>query len=277
MTISNKTRRLKLTKRMQRKKRRRVTKKMHGRGLGDQSLSDFHYDQDRIPKYLPNLPETHESYEVLKSILDRHPGDIKSYCKEENDTRWWKSKKLNKFPDILKRLKVTAFRNYKFFSTERYYDEQRSMISYPFKLFPQKIILGITTEYTGINFFLNTDENIQHVLHEHTFEPTLIEDVWCRATFSPAWTCKSTKIETIKMKERIDERKAELKDTHIELEIGKFPPGNTPYESNKITYYLNNEAQFEVNCIRYAPGYINIEVVDLVTKSPLKQEPSETF
>jgi hypothetical protein len=297
MTFSKKTRK----RRIQRKKRRSITRKMKGGGFFEskwQSIENIYY-HDQIPRYLPNLPKGHESYDLLQRIIAKY--GIKSHCNQKD--RFWET---SLFPDKLKREKKFYSRGYSTSSaslgdrgeivhsgTNSAGSSQIETRSYTFKLFPKLVNLGQTcsdvSSYYDQNGDFTNDNPPEWQLSEKNFysgealhendklsnnylKHYLQEKVWCKAEFPPqkGWKCTSTPITSVELREQICGKNAfDYKTEDIKTFTLDFPSDKEPYESNKITYYLNQEPQFEVNCIRYAPGYINIEVVDLTTEQSI--------
>jgi hypothetical protein len=295
MAFSKKTRK----RRIQRKKRRSKTRKMKG-GLKMQSIENIYYEK-LIPQYLPNLPETHESFKLLQNIIDKYI--IKSRCALKNT--FWKTYKFN---DLLTRkyLKYHHDSNYVDRSTSHYRfaiggGDSREEIAYEFSPLPQLVILGKTCKpdykgnystleenwvYNKYTYFSPKDTYLEKPLEFNLSEEQKF--AWCLADFPPGWTCTSTAITEIKVRqekkcgfvgymERIEEIGPE------ELDPKYFHRNIMPYESNKITYLFqyNSKSEptpkFEVNCVRYTGdvGYINFEVIDLTNTTTFDEVSSD--
>jgi hypothetical protein len=291
MAFSKKTRK----RRIQRKKRRSKIRKMKG-GLKMQSLENIYYEK-LIPQYLPNLPETHESFKLLQNIIAKYI--IKSRCALKNT--FWKTYKFN---DLLTR-KYSKYHhdsNYADTSTSHFSfaiggGYSREEVTYEFSPLPQLVILGITCKpnskgnystlkenwsYNEYKYFSAKDTFLQKPLQFNLSEEQKF--AWCLADFPPGWTCTSTAITEIKIRKAnkcgyfsSEEQIEEIGPK--ELEPNVFHRSTMPYESNKITYLFqyNSESEptpkFEVNCVRYTGdvGYINFEVIDLTNTTTFDQ------
>jgi hypothetical protein len=287
MAFSKKTRK----RRIERKKRRytKTTRKMKGGIFFNdskwQSIENIYYT-DRIPRYLPNLPKGHESFEVLKRIIEKH--GINSHCEKKD--RFWET---SLFPDKLKREKLYHIPGYRITKmslgdrgeivhSNKNYDGNffTGTVVHKFKLFSKLVKTGQTCsddlsgpydEYPIFELNQRRFYSGDGIKAENYMSGDYNMDlVWCKAEFPPhqGWTCSSTAIEEVVDIVEDCRFHQRFKTNSLNVSKGDLPGGKVPvpYESNKITYYLNREAQFEVNCIRYAPGYINIEVVDLTTE-----------
>lgn len=284
MALSKKSRKRRL---QQRRKRRSKTRKMKGGGFFDskkQSIEDIHYE-NRIPIYLPNLAKGHESFPILQSIITKH--SITNLCEKKSLFKNYKFKDIlpNRY---LKYSHDSSPVNTKISHWSYGGGDSWETIYNVFMPLPQLVMLGKESKpnykdryatlpemwiYGDFKFFSRNDIYINKPLN---FSDLREEFAWCKSEFPAGWTCTSTAITQIQTK--IKNHNGTFDNTfelekHKKIDPHYFSLKLQPYDSNKITYYFNQKEQFEVNCFRYAPGYIDIEVVDN-TSPPTLETPS---